>query len=165
MCSLFVYHLKSSFLKSLLRQMPFWMLHAVIIPSFSLRPTEIYIFLPWPWLYIRNDLPTACVEFIAYYVREVACVWFNDVMITLKDLSACYTWSEWTPSSQKMPIGWLIGLKMEATSHMLYWDRVVYTSHKHAVSVFRDPVMPTVSTKFWRYRHNSHFHRKAICFK
>lgn len=36
----------------------------------------------------------------------------------------CYTWSDWTCSPHKMPIEWLIVLKMEASSHLLHWHHV-----------------------------------------
>ena len=97
------------------------------------------------------------VEFTNLQQQDSISVWsinnvLKDVLAVLDNFSVCYTWSEWASSSHKRPIGWLMALKMEATPHLLYWDHVVMnTSAKHAVSVFREPVMPTVSMKFSRY--------------
>ena len=78
----------------------------------------------------------------------------NDVVTALNCLTAWYMWSDWTCRAHKIPIEWLMVLKMEATSHcctnvMLFLN----TCAEPDVSVFRAPVMPTVSMRFWRYAH------------
>lgn len=42
----------------------------------------------------------------------------NDVITGINYLTACYSWSHWAPRSHKMPVEWLMLLKMDA--HLLH---------------------------------------------